>query len=122
MLSVARNDIAEILQGEFSSLVKITNLQGHSVQLNALASKHHLGVDPENGNPVNSKNAHVTLPEKILVDLGYVVRNASNEVSLIGHKIEYTDSAGILCKFRINETFPDETLGAIVCILGDQNG
>lgn len=122
MLSTARNDIAEILQGEFSSPVKIISPANFSVQLNALASKHHLGVDPENGNPVNSKNAHVSLPESKLVSLGYTVRNASNEVSLIGHKVEYTDSSGTLCKYRINETFPDETLGVIVCILGDQNG
>ena len=83
-----------------------------------LANKHNIGIDSE-GNLMNSKNAHVSVAEKLLTDTGYPVRNADGEVDIKGHRVDYIDSTGVSKKYVIQESFPDETVGMIVCILGD---
>lgn len=118
----ARKDLQAISQADFSVDIKITNLANLSVTIKGLTSLHHLGIDPENGTQVNTKNVHCSLSEVKLNSLGYTTRNASNEVNLKGHKVEFKNALGITGKYRINETYPNETLGLIVCILGDNNG
>ena len=83
-----------------------------------LATKHNIGVDTE-GNLINTKNAHISVSEKLLTDAGYPVRNTSGEVDLKGHRIDYIDSTGASKKYVIQQSFPDETVGMIVCILED---
>lgn len=83
-----------------------------------LATKHNIGVDTE-GNLINTKNAHISVSEKLLTDTGYPVRNTSGEVDLKGHRIDYIDSTGASKKYVIQQSFPDETVGMIVCILED---
>ena len=85
--------------------------------ITGLATKHHIGLDTE-GNPINTKNVHVSVSEQLLVDEGYPVR-VDGEVSMLNHKISYKDSTGILKFYTIRETFPDETIGVITCILDD---
>jgi hypothetical protein len=89
-----------------------------SVDIVGLHTKHHLGIDTE-GNQVNTKNTHIAISEQVLIDLGYPVRNANEEVFLRDHKVLAKDSTGVLKSYVIREWLPDETIGLIVCILGD---
>ena len=82
-----------------------------------LGTNHHIGIDTD-GNPINTKNAHITISEQLLVDAGYPVR-VNNEVSLLQHRVSYKDSTGVTKEYVIEETFPDETIGMITCILND---
>ncbi len=82
------------------------------------ATKHNIGVDTE-GNLINTKNAHISVAEKLLTDKGYPTRNSDGEVALKGHRIDYVDSTGGSKKYVIQQSFPDETVGIIVCILED---
>jgi len=84
-----------------------------------LRSKHHIGIDPETGNWINTKNAHVSVSEKQLTDQSYPVRDASGEVNLDNHRVTVKDSTGADKEFVIREFFPNETIGVIVCILGE---
>ena len=119
LLDTARMDAKNIVQGEFSSPCTITNPQRSvSVSLSALATKHHIIINPDTGQPVNAKNAHICLSETKLNELGYITR-VNGEVSLVGHFINVSDSTGIVKKYKISETWPNETLGLIVCILQD---
>lgn len=119
LLDTARLDASRIVQGEFSSPCTITNPQRTvSVSLNALNTKHHITINPETGQPVNSKNAHICLSESKLNELGYVTR-VNNEISLVNHFVQVSDSTGLTKKYKISETWPNETLGLIVCILQD---
>lgn len=121
-LAEAKKDLVDIIEGDFGVEITITNLSGQTLSITGLASKHHIGINPDTGEPINTKNAHCSLSEKTLTDNGYAVRDSNGEISLKGHKISFKDSSDIVKQYRINETFPDETLGLIVCILGDQNG
>lgn len=104
--------------GGFETDIIIENPPG-SIQANlkGLAAKHHISFDTE-GNPINSKNVHISIDENQLVASNYPVR-VNNEISLLGHKITYADSTGNTRQYLIEQTLPDEVLGLIVCILGD---
>lgn len=91
---------------------KVCTIQG-------LHTKRRSTIDGE-GNEANVKHAHISFSESVLVDAGFTVRLAvTNEVYLKRVKVRVKDSTGVECKYVIREWFPDETIGLIVCILGD---
>lgn len=102
----------------FGVSIKLTAPNDTIIDIVGLTSKHHLGYDTD-GNQVNTKNAHISFSEKFLIDASYPLRNASGEVDLKGHLADVKDSTGVVKKYIIREWFPDETIGLIVCILGD---
>lgn len=116
----AKADIEQITSNtdEWSKPVTFTALTGETAIVNCIHTKHHLGIDTD-GRRVNSKNAHISVSEKHLVDALYPVRNLKGEVSLYLHKVLVADSTGIEKKYKITEAYPDETVGLIVCILTD---
>lgn len=118
LLSQARQDTQTITQGEFSTDITLDDGAGNLTTVKGLATKHHLGVDPDTGAAINAKNTHISISEQVLIDAGYPVR-INDEVAMKGRKVNYTDSAGVDALYRINEVWPDETLGLIVMILGD---
>ncbi len=122
LLTKAKEDLQRFSQADFSVEMTVENPNPvQSVTIRAFASSHHLSIDPETGLPVNVRNTHVSISEQVLIDAGYTVRDTNGEVNMINHFVTYTNSAGQSKKFKINQTFPDETLGLIVCILGDYN-
>ena len=123
VFDLAKRDWADQISNTDGFAIPITFTTpngGTTAQINGLHTKHHLSYDAE-GLPVNTKNAHISFREKDLTDLSYPVRDANGEVYLYGHKIEVKDSTGSSKTYMITETFPDETVGVIVCILGDRS-
>lgn len=120
LIDQIREDVASITSDEndFGEPIIITSPTGAVVNLIGLNTKHHLGVDTD-GNRVNAKNASVAFAEKFLTDVSYPVRNSNQEVVLVGHKIQVKDNTGVLKNYRIQQSFPDEEIGLIVCILED---
>lgn len=96
----------------------VTPSKDKSLRLTGFATKHHINFDSD-GNPVNTKNVHICIDESVLVANGYPVRNAKGEIFLKNHQVNFPDSSGIIKTYVVRENFPDETLGLIVCILGD---
>lgn len=82
-------------------------------------TKHHTSWDPESGEVIDGKRAHITVSEVELDGFSYPVRNANQEVAMIGHRVAVADSTGVAKNYIVRQTFPDETLGIIVMILGD---
>lgn len=120
LIDQAREDIRFIttdLDG-FGVTMILTAKTGEVATISGLHSKHHLGIDTE-GVRVNTKNAHCSFSEKVLVDQGFPTRNERNELDLKGTKVTVKDSTGMDCLYVIRETYPSETVGLIVCILGD---
>lgn len=89
-----------------------------TVTLVGLHTKHRVSLDTE-GNFVNAKNAHISISEKFLTDADYPVRNDRGEVFLFNHRVSVADSTGTAKEYVIREWMPDESVGLIVCILGD---
>jgi hypothetical protein len=120
LIEQAQIDIREITSNlnDFGVAMKLIAPNLTELDLVGLHTKHHLGYD-QDGKMVNTKNAHVSFSEDILVDASYPYRNASGEVNLKGHKVIVKDSTRNDVEYIIREWFPDETIGLIVCILGD---
>ncbi len=124
LLEDAMNDIADItsdVDSGWGSTITFTPVgrAGDPVTVNGLHTKHHMKTDTE-GAAVNGKNAHVSVSEQLLIAQAYPVRNpATKEVAMKGDKVEVKDSTGESWTYTIDEVFPDETIGLIVCILSD---
>lgn len=103
---------------EFGSPIVFVAPGGQTVTINGRTNKIHIKFDYD-GTPVNGKNATITVAEKAMVDAGYIIRNANGEVDLYNHKVSWVDSTGASATYSIKQTFPDESIGLIVCILGD---
>lgn len=115
-----KDDIQQItsdLDG-FGWPLKFTARTGEIAEVVGLFTKHHMGMDSD-GLRKNFKNAHASCSEKLLMDLGYPVRNAARECQMKGDFLEATDSTGQLWEYKILEVYPDETIGLIVFMLGD---
>jgi len=96
----------------------ITLVKGTStVIVSGLTPVHHL-VFSTDGQPVNSKNAHVTVSEMSLNAKGFVCRNTKGEIWLKDVLISFADSTGTIKNYIVKENFADETLGVITLILG----
>lgn len=121
LLDIIKEDIEAITSdGDgFARSITMTAPTLETVTFNGLHSKHHLGFDSESGRDVNTKNAHIAVSEKFLTDANYPVRNAAGEVDLKNHKVRVEDSTGVEWTYKVEQWFPDETIGLIVCILGN---
>lgn len=90
-----------------------------SVTCNALAVKHHVTWNASVGDRVHGRNIRITVSELALNDLSYPVRDTNNRVSMIGHRVAWTDISGVQATYIIEQQFPNEMTGMIRCQLGD---
>ncbi|KKN55733.1 hypothetical protein LCGC14_0579430 [marine sediment metagenome] len=118
LIEQAKSDIKDITSNpdEFGVSITLTAPTGEIATLNGLHSKHHMSVNTD-GIMINSKNAHISVSEDLLIAQNYPVRK-DGEVKLNDHKVSVKDSTGISKNYVIREGFPDETIGLITCILG----
>jgi hypothetical protein len=122
LLQAARADAKRYIQaGGFEETIVLTTPAGDaSIETTGFATKHHINFDTD-GTTMNAKNAHICVDENFLADNGYPVR-VNEEVNLLNHRVSFPDSSGVQKEYIVKENFPDETLGLIVCILGDFQG
>lgn len=113
------DDITLLSPGGISFDPTFDTTFGMSVSIKGLHSKHHLGIDLETGNHINEKKAHISFTEQQVVALGFPIRDASGEVNMARYLCKVKDSTGVLSLYVVEQWFPDETVGLIVCILGD---
>lgn len=120
LLEQAKQDIQEITTDldEWGVEMTLTAPTSETITLNGLHTKHHMAVEADTNKQVNSKNAHISISEQLLIDGNYPYTQ-DGEVMLNGHKVVVKDSTGTECTYVIRESFPDRTIGLIVCILGD---
>jgi hypothetical protein len=112
-------DMKRHTRAGFSQEIVFTPPVGEPITVRGLVSKHSLGINPETGLPVNSKNAHISVVESVLTDEGYQTRNDNGDVDLRKHLVTWCDASGNRYTYMIEETMPSYTTGLIVCILGD---
>jgi hypothetical protein len=121
LIARAKADIERItsdLNG-FATVLKFHAPTGQDAQINGRFTKITIR-DPEGeGAAVDTKEAHISFSEKFLKDLAYPLRNAANQVHMQGHTVRATDSNGDELLYSIRTWAPDETVGLIVCELGD---
>lgn len=123
LLDDIKEDIADITSnsddGYGVELTFTTQDDLNTAVINGLHTKHHLAIDAETGKLVNTKNAHASFSEQLLVDQGYPVRGTDGLVRMKGDRVAAKDSTGTVFTYIIREAYPDETIGFIVIILGE---
>lgn len=119
LLEQAKQDALDILtnKSDFAVDITLTAPDTTVLVIQGFAVKHHIGIDGD-GNVRSTTQAHIFFPEKPLTDEAYPVRDANGQVHLDKHIAEWKDSTGLLGKYVIEEWYPDEMLGLILCILG----
>jgi hypothetical protein len=116
LLAIAVSDAQQILENDWS--VDVTFNNGSIVKtVKAVASRHHLDFNDE-GVPINSENAHVSVSEQTLLDAEFPTRNGNNEVNLVDVLVSYADVNQVVKTYQIDSVFPSETLGIFVLTLG----
>lgn len=120
LIAQAKADIEQITTNtdEWSVPMELINRAGETLNIKGIHTKIHLAIDTE-GNPVDSKQAHVAFSEKTVTDLGWSIRNADNEVDLRGYRVNVKDSSGVVKNYIMLRWFADETIGLITCMLED---
>jgi hypothetical protein len=138
LIEQAKNDIREITSNLDEFGVELTfkiplNYQvtiddsfdesfvGAEAVIVGLHTKHHLGFDIESGTDKVVKNAHCSFSEELLLETNpdYPIRDLKDRVAMVGHQVSAKDSTGVLRTYKIDQAFADETVGLIMCILGD---
>lgn len=118
-INMVRRDSKRIVSGSGWTIdIVLTDAGGTSYSVKATYKKHWSTMDND-GVPMRGKNATITVSEADLADKGYPVRNDSGEIDMANHTVNFADSSGDTSDYYIQNTLPDETLGIIVCILGD---
>tara|TARA_R110002126_G_scaffold53535_10_gene144566 strand:+ start:246 stop:617 length:372 start_codon:yes stop_codon:yes gene_type:complete len=102
---------------EWADEATLTDPVGGVFTVNVIHTKHHLGLDPEIGVPINAKTASIAFSES---NLSASVRNGESEVNLDGWQIDVADSTEVSKSYYALEWFPDEMIGMIVVILSDK--
>ena len=121
LLQAARRDIKKILsKSGFEEVITISDpLTSKQIIITGLYSKHWIQFDSE-GSPINSKNAHISILEDDLIKGGIETRKANGNIDIRHLLVSCSDSTGIQKSYCINENWPSETTGLIVCVLGDR--
>jgi len=119
LIDFIADDIKSITQSsnDFGLLLEFTAPNGTTASINGLATRHHFSLTTD-GLPVNSRNVHCSFSESALAAKGYPIR-INGEVNLRGHLVAWTDNTGTKKTYVVNEWFPDDLVGLIVCLLGD---
>lgn len=108
-----------VTTGGYQVEIKIsTKDNSHTLDLTGWGAKIAWSFDSD-GNQVNTANAHITIDENLLIEVGYPYRNDKNEVDMKQHQVSYKDSTGLLRNYRVRENLPNDNLGLIYLVLGD---
>jgi hypothetical protein len=121
LLAAIRRDAQKFATaGGFEEDITLTNPGGtQTITLTGLATGRWQSYLDTDGKLVNSASYHISVPEKALTDLEYVVRSpTSGKVKLENHRVTVKDNTGVPRNYVVNECFPNSTTGLIVLILG----
>lgn len=89
---------------------------GQKASIKGIGTAHSVSIGTD-GVPFNAPNVHVSFHESLLRDANpdYKIR-VGEDVNLDGHLVSFNDSNGTLQTYSVKETFPDNTVGMIVCM------
>jgi hypothetical protein len=106
-----QEDVRTYLNGEFSNPIVLIKPDATEIELNGFTTIHSQGFD-ENGIPVISETAHLTISERDLIAAGETVRNANGNINLVNWKVRFTHATQEVTMV-LSEPEPDSTLGII---------
>ena len=119
MRQVAHND-AELIMKEATGFVwpcTVTSPAGVPVIFSSRTTDIHQTIDAGTGEIITGRIATCTLLIKDLIASSFQTISGVAETTSKPWVIEFDDVGGRSYKFKVSETFPDNTLGLMVCTL-----
>lgn len=120
LMDQAKADIKRIssdLNGFARSLSFVSKDGSQSATINGLHSNINLWMNTQ-GEAVTTSKVHISFSESLLNDMNYTTRDADNKCLLKDHLVTVVDGTGKAVKYVIDQVWPDDTVGFIVCLLG----
>jgi hypothetical protein len=115
-----RGRVAEItsdLDG-FGVAISFASPTGEKIDVVGTQKKIGLKVDLVSGETTNTTNASVSVSESFFVEKNYPHRDLDGNVTLKDHHVTLKFTSGDEEYYIVEQAYPDETVGLIVCILG----
>lgn len=116
----AEEDLSEILEDDIIGAgwpIKVTSPEKISADLTGYSGDISQLIDPETGQAVSGRIAHVTLRISSLSEKGLALPEGIADASKKPWVVEFNDINGSPFKFKVQESNPDRTLGIVNCIL-----
>jgi hypothetical protein len=118
ILTAARNAVKfAISQAGFESDLTFTSKTNISKTVKGLAPVHHMQFD-EQGQPLASKSATVSVMVSDLIAAGYPVTQ-STDFEMQGDLVSFTDSTEISKTYIVKRSHFDNTFGNVLLYLGN---
>ena len=117
VLAKAKADWRRFSQSTFDlDLTFEASTGGETATIKGIGTKHQIQVDTD-GLPYNAPNVHISFCEAVLAEANpaYPIRNGE-DVIMKDQLVSFEDSTGTQRLYQITETFPDQTVGVIVCM------
>ncbi len=116
---IAKQDLRDIMSDVTGFLwpCTITNPEGDSVDFDCRSNDIWFKLDPGTGEIVTARQATVTVLTSELADAGFSDICGIAESTSKPWLVTVEDIDGTSAKYKVSETYPDRTLGLMVCIL-----
>lgn len=92
------------------------------VNIQGSVTFHHLGVDPETGQEISSRQIHLLINIQTLVDLSYPVfrdEKFPEDPDFLDDIVEFTDANGKVRKIKVVDQRPSNTFGCSLLFFED---
>ncbi len=117
---LAQTDLNGILKNTttgFGWPITLTNPNGNSVELVGNTNDIAQVIDPDTGQAVSGRLASITLPTESILAAGFEYPRGIADSGSKPWVVEFKDINGNDYKFKISQSNPDRTIGAITCLL-----
>ena len=111
-------DLATTLEGDWGVPVTVTDPNGKTATLQAQSGDIGVLIDPDTGIPVAGRRAHAVFRLSSLSAAGFrdIPQQASSSSGL-PWRIKFNDLGGDTHEFAIRHSWPDRSLGLVVCLV-----
>lgn len=115
----AATDLHTILtdQDDFGWPITVTDPDGTSASLVGFSGDIFQTIDPDTGQAIAGRNAHVAISKKSLSDAGLGEPRGIADNTIKPWKVSFDDTNGVTYNFKVLEAMPDRTIGVVTCML-----
>lgn len=114
----AERDLATTLEGDWGVSVLVTDPNGKAETLQAQTGDIGVLIDPDTGIPVAGRRAHVALRLSSLKAKGFEeLPKGTASPDEMPWRFKFDDLTGGSHEFAVRHSWPDRTLGVVVCLV-----
>lgn len=121
VLALAKEGWEKFSQSSFDLDLNLVSPDGlQTAVIKGIGTDNERTLDTD-GQEMIGRIVHIGFSENALLTAfpNYPTRNDKDEVSLQSHLVSFLDSRGVLKDYKVKQTYPDSTIGMIMCDCSD---